>query len=71
MALMGPTKSRRIAPLGSPSLELPDLFLIEKGLTGNEKIILDGIRMVKDGDEIETEFIDPKSVIGNLSLYTE
>ncbi|ASV32576.1 efflux RND transporter periplasmic adaptor subunit [Maribacter cobaltidurans] len=51
--------------------ELPDLFLIEKGLTGNEKIILDGIRMVKDGDEIETEFIDPKSVIGNLSLYTE
>lgn len=51
--------------------ELPDLFILEKGLSENDKIILDGIRMVKDGDVIQTEFIEPKSVIGNLSLYAE
>lgn len=51
--------------------ELPDLFIVEKGLNEKDKIILDGIRMVKDGDRIETEFVEPNSVIANLSLYAE
>lgn len=51
--------------------ELPDLFLVEKGVTQKDRIILDGIRMVKDGDVVHTTFEEPKSVIGNLSLYAE
>ncbi|MFX0555643.1 efflux RND transporter periplasmic adaptor subunit [Maribacter sp. CXY002] len=51
--------------------ELPDLFLIEKGLSVKDKIILEGIRMVKDGDKIQTEYVEPKLVIANLSLYAE
>tara|TARA_R110002049_G_scaffold104358_1_gene250820 strand:+ start:118 stop:1200 length:1083 start_codon:yes stop_codon:yes gene_type:complete len=51
--------------------ELPDLFIVDKGLTAKDRIILDGIRMVKDGDHIETQFIEPKSVITHLALYAE
>ncbi|MEG3656744.1 efflux RND transporter periplasmic adaptor subunit [Arenibacter palladensis] len=60
-------KQKEIAIAG----ELPNLFIIEKGLSEKDRIILDGIRMVKDGDHVETEFIEPKSVINNLSLYAE
>jgi len=51
--------------------ELPDVFIVEGGITEKDKIILDGIRMVKDGDRVATEFIEPKSVLANLSLYAE
>ncbi|UWX55340.1 efflux RND transporter periplasmic adaptor subunit [Maribacter litopenaei] len=63
----GKVNQREISVVG----ELPDLFLVDKGLSEKERIILDGIRMVKDGDTIETEFVEPNSVIGNLSLYAE
>ena len=51
--------------------ELPHLFIVSKGLSENDKIILDGIRMVKDKQKIESEFVEPKSVISNLALYAE
>ncbi|MGB5554120.1 MAG: efflux RND transporter periplasmic adaptor subunit [Flavobacteriaceae bacterium] len=51
--------------------ELPDLFIVEKGITEKDRFLLDGIRMVKEGDKIETEFMAPKSVIDKLSLYSE
>lgn len=51
--------------------ELPNLFIVEKGLSEKDRILLDGIRMVKDGDKIETEFEDPKSVMAKLDLYSE
>jgi membrane fusion protein (multidrug efflux system) len=51
--------------------ELPNLFIVKHGITEKDRIILDGIRMVKDGDHIETEYIEPKSVVNNLALYAE
>ena len=51
--------------------ELPNLFVVTKGLTEKDKIILDGIRMVKENQKIESEFVAPKKVISSLDLYTE
>ena len=48
-----------------------DIFVIESGLTEKDKIILEGIRQVRDGDKIEYEFRDPKEVLGNLKYHAE
>lgn len=51
--------------------EMPDLYLVVGGLSGNEKILLEGIRKVKDGDKITYSYEDPKSVISHLKVYVE
>jgi len=51
--------------------EMPNLFVVSKGLTEKDKIILDGIRMVKDNQKIESEFVAPNKVLSSLDLYTE
>lgn len=53
------------------SIEMPHLFVIEKGLSINDKILLDGIRLVKEGDKIEYEHIQPQEAISHLALYAE
>jgi membrane fusion protein (multidrug efflux system) len=60
-------KSREIT-IGS---EMPDLYIIKDGLNENERIILEGIRKVKDNDKIHYEYEDPKKVIPNLKVYVE
>jgi membrane fusion protein (multidrug efflux system) len=51
--------------------ELPHLFIISKGLKANERILIDGIRMVRDKDLIEVNYQAPKSIIEKLALYAE
>ncbi|MDO6676774.1 efflux RND transporter periplasmic adaptor subunit [Tenacibaculum sp. 1_MG-2023] len=51
--------------------ELPHLFIVEKGLTENDKILLEGIRMVKDQQKIHVEFKEPNAVMSSLDLYAE
>jgi membrane fusion protein (multidrug efflux system) len=51
--------------------ELPHLFVVEKGLSENDTILLEGIRMVKNNDKIHTKFLDPKKVIASLDMYAE
>jgi membrane fusion protein (multidrug efflux system) len=51
--------------------EMPDLYVIKSGLTDNEKIVLEGIRKVKDGDKIQFKYEDPKTVIPRLKVYVE
>ncbi|MFI8606471.1 efflux RND transporter periplasmic adaptor subunit [Cellulophaga baltica] len=51
--------------------EMQHLFVVDKGLSENDKIILDGIRMVKDQQKVAIEFVEPNSVIANLALYAE
>jgi membrane fusion protein (multidrug efflux system) len=51
--------------------EMPDLYVIKEGLSANEKIMLEGIRKVKDNDKIEYKYEDPKSVIPKLRVYVE
>lgn len=50
---------------------MPDLYVIKEGLTGDEKILLEGLRKVKNDDKIEFSYKDPRSVISHLKLPTE
>lgn len=51
--------------------ELPHLFIISKGLSENDTILLEGIRLVKNNEKIKTKFLEPEKVLSELDLYTE
>jgi membrane fusion protein, multidrug efflux system len=51
--------------------EMPDLYILKSGLKPEEKILLEGIRKVRDGDKITYKYQEPKSVISHLKVYTE
>lgn len=51
--------------------ELPHLFVVKKGLEEGDKILLEGIRKVKDKEKIEFEYQKPEAVMSHLELYAE
>ncbi len=51
--------------------EMPDLYVVKSGLNESDKILLEGIRKVKDNDKIDFHFEDPKSVLPKLKVYVE
>jgi membrane fusion protein (multidrug efflux system) len=52
--------------------ELPDLYIISSGVTEQDRIILEGIRKVRDNDKIgEYTFEDMKTVLPRLKVYVE
>lgn len=52
--------------------ELQDIYIVKKGVNENEKIVLEGIRKIKDGEKLsEFKFIDPKNVFNHLKVYAE
>lgn len=51
--------------------EMPDLYVIKDGLAAGEKILLEGVRKVKNGDKIATQYEEPRRVIAGLKLPTE
>ena len=51
--------------------ELPHLFIIKKGLNENDKILLEGLRLVKENEEINYKLQKPEVVLSNLELYAE
>jgi membrane fusion protein (multidrug efflux system) len=51
--------------------ELPDIYILKDGLKEHERILLEGIRKVRDNDKIAYEYQDAKKVINNLKVYVE
>lgn len=51
--------------------EMPDLYVVKNGLAENEKILLEGIRKVRNDEHIKYEYIEPKTVMSELELYAE
>ena len=51
--------------------ELPNIFVVKSGLGINDKILLEGLRQVKENEKIQSKFVQPDSVISNLTLYAE
>ncbi len=51
--------------------ELPHLFAVESGLDKNDKILLEGISLVRENEEVKAEFISPESAFSDLELYAE
>ncbi len=52
----------------STANELPQVYVVEKGLSESDKVLLEGLRKVKDGDKISTKFLEPKDVISHLEV---
>jgi membrane fusion protein, multidrug efflux system len=51
--------------------ELEDMFIIKNGLGVNDKIVLEGIRQVRDGDKVECEDRQAGQVTSQLKYHAE
>ncbi|PXY39534.1 efflux RND transporter periplasmic adaptor subunit [Flavobacterium cheongpyeongense] len=51
--------------------EIPDLYVINSGITENDKILLEGVQKVKEDDKIDYSYIAPQKIINNLRLKAE
>jgi len=51
--------------------ELEDIYVIKSGLAVDDRIVLDGVRQVRDGDKVEYEFRHPEQVIANQKNKAE
>jgi membrane fusion protein (multidrug efflux system) len=60
-------RSRNITVTG----ELPDLYVVNSGLSDGERILLEGVQKVKDDDRIAYEYQQPEEVINHLRLKAE
>ncbi len=51
--------------------EQDDIFVIREGLGVDDRIVLEGIQQVRDGDVIEYEFVPPEQALDNLKFHAE
>ncbi|WP_089908034.1 efflux RND transporter periplasmic adaptor subunit [Chitinophaga rupis] len=60
-------RSKNITIIG----RMPDLYVIESGISETDKILLEGVQKVKDDDKINFEYQAPGEVISHLRLKAE
>ncbi|MCP9752621.1 efflux RND transporter periplasmic adaptor subunit [Ferruginibacter sp. HRS2-29] len=63
----GTVKSRNITITG----EMPDLYVVNSGLTENDQIMVEGVQNVKDDSKIVPVFVAPREIVSNLRLKAE
>ena len=51
--------------------EMPHVYVVEKGIDEHDKILLDGLRKVRDGATIEVDFKQPAEVLAHLEVPAE
>lgn len=51
--------------------ELEDQFIIQEGLAANERIVLEGVRQVRDGEKVECEVRQPEHVAAQMKYHAE
>ena len=51
--------------------ELDDIYLIKNGIGVNDRIVLEGIRQVRDGEEVEYEYQSPEEALKHLKYHAE
>jgi membrane fusion protein (multidrug efflux system) len=51
--------------------ELDDIFVIRSGLEVNDKIVLEGVRQVRDGEKVEYEFRTPEEALAKQKNHAE
>jgi len=55
----------------SVAAELPHVFIVSAGLEETDRILIDGLRRVRNGEEIIPAFKAPEEVLSQLDLYAE
>ncbi|MCX8524136.1 efflux RND transporter periplasmic adaptor subunit [Chryseobacterium formosus] len=63
----GVAKSKNI----KVAYELPDIYVVASGLSGGDKILLEGVQKVKDDQKVKVKLQDPKKVLQSLKLKAE
>jgi membrane fusion protein (multidrug efflux system) len=51
--------------------EMPHIFVVQSGLAPTDKILLEGLRQVRENQKIHYKFEKPDYVVSNLNLYAE
>lgn len=51
--------------------EMPHIFVVRTGLRKTDKILLEGLRQVKENEKIQYKFMQPDAVLSHLGLYAE
>ena len=51
--------------------QMPDLYEVTSGLQPGDRILLEGVQKVKDGDRVAPQFVAPKEAVARLKLYAE
>ena len=51
--------------------ELQHLFIVKSGLKETDKILLEGLRLVKANEKVNIKLEKPESVLSHLELYAE
>jgi membrane fusion protein (multidrug efflux system) len=51
--------------------EMPHLFAVQKGLKPTDRILLEGLRQVRENEKIHSRFLAPAEAVSRLSLYAE
>jgi membrane fusion protein (multidrug efflux system) len=51
--------------------EMPHIYAVQAGLKVTDKILLEGLRQVRENEKIGYNFVKPDSVISHLNLYAE
>ena len=51
--------------------EMDDIFVIKKGVGVGDRIVLEGLRQVRDGEKVEYEFRRPEEVMRKLRNHSE
>jgi membrane fusion protein (multidrug efflux system) len=51
--------------------EMDDIYVIKTGLDVNDKIILEGVQQVRDGDKVEYEFTKPEEALATQKHHAE
>jgi membrane fusion protein (multidrug efflux system) len=53
------------------SSEIPHIYVVSSGLSQGDKILLEGLRLVKENQKISYKTLKPESVLSDLELYAE
>lgn len=51
--------------------ELPHIYVVQSGLAANDKVLLEGLRLVRENEKIEYKFQEPATALSQLDLYAE
>lgn len=51
--------------------EMPHIFAVQAGLKKDDRILLEGLRQVRENEKIRTKFVQPTAVLAHLGLYAE
>ncbi len=51
--------------------EMPDLYVVSSGISKSDKIIIEGLRKVKEDDRVSYEYQDPRFVMSHQRVHAE